>query len=107
MIAPTGTPLVAVESGSIWSMSYHYLGGNGIYVLGDLTDDVYYYAHMSAYAEGMEIGTPVEAGQVIGYVGSTGNSDLPHLHLGWMPGAGRVDLDGLTDAYELLRGLCR
>ena len=95
-----------MERGEVIQMGWHYLGGNGLYVRGAVTGDVYYYAHLSGYAEGIEVGSPVEAGQVVAYVGNTGNSDVPHLHLGWMPGAGRVDLDGLEDAYQMLVELC-
>ena len=102
--APMGTPLVAMESGVVIQADWHYLGGNGIYVKGDITGDVYYYAHLSAYAEGITVGTPVAAGRVIGYVGDTGNADIPHLHLGWMPGGG--GLDNLQDAYPILVELC-
>jgi len=104
--AAEGTRLVAMERGEVTQMGWHYLGGNGLYVLGTLTGDVYYYAHLSAYADDIEVGTLVEAGQVVAYVGDTGNSDVPHLHLGWMPGAGRVDIDGLADAYPMLEELC-
>ena len=104
--AAEGTRLVAMERGEVIQMGWHYLGGNGLYILGATTKDVYYYAHLSAYADGIAVGTPVEAGQVVAYVGSTGNSDVPHLHLGWMPGAGRVDLDALADAYPMLKALC-
>jgi len=98
--------LVAVERGVIIQTGWHYLGGNQVYLLGGVTGDVYYYAHMEAYADGIEVGVPVVAGQVVGYVGDTGNADVPHLHLGWMPQAGRVDLDGLTDPYPMLVELC-
>jgi murein DD-endopeptidase MepM/ murein hydrolase activator NlpD len=104
--APEGTRLVAMERGEVIQMGSHYLGGDGLYLRGDATGDVYYYAHLSGYAEGIEVGAPVIAGQVIAYVGTTGNADVPHLHLGWMPAAGGVDLEALTDAHELLRGLC-
>ncbi len=102
--APMGTRLVAMESGVVIQAGWHYLGGNGIYVRGDVTGDVYYYAHLSGYAENITVGTAVEAGQVIGYVGDTGNADVPHLHLGWMPGGG--GLDNLQDGYPLLVELC-
>lgn len=102
--SPMGTPLVAMESGVVIQADWHYLGGNGIYVRGDITGDVYYYAHLSAYADNITVGTPVAAGQVIGYVGDTGNADVPHLHLGWMPGGG--GLDNLQDGYPLLVELC-
>jgi len=102
MIAPTGTPLVAIESGYIWSMSFHYLGGNGIYVKGN-SGDIYYYAHLDSYASGMARGVRVDKGQVIGYVGDTGNAKgTPHLHLGYQPGGG-----ALTNPYQLMVKLCR
>jgi murein DD-endopeptidase MepM/ murein hydrolase activator NlpD len=104
--AAEGTRLVAMERGEVIQMGWHYLGGNGLYVLGAVTGDVYYYAHLSSYADDIEVGSFVEAGQVVAYVGDTGNSDIPHLHLGWMPGAGAVDLDELTDAYPMLVELC-
>jgi murein DD-endopeptidase MepM/ murein hydrolase activator NlpD len=104
--AETGIPLVAMERGVIVQMGWHYLGGNQVYLLGDMTGDVYYYAHMDSIDEGLEVGVAVSTGQLIGYVGTTGNADVPHLHLGWMPGAGGVDLTGLADAYPLLVELC-
>jgi len=102
MIAATGTPLVAIESGHIWSMSWHYLGGNGIYVRGN-SGDIYYYAHLHSFASGMSQGVRVDRGQVIGYVGDTGNATgTPHLHLGYQPGGGP-----LTNPYQLMVKLCR
>ena len=104
--ASRGDRLVAVESGVITQMGWHYLGGNQVYLLGNVTGDVYYYAHLSGYADHLDVGVPVLAGQLIGYVGDTGNADVPHLHLGWMPGAERVDLSDLEDPYQLLVELC-
>ncbi|MCJ7726214.1 MAG: M23 family metallopeptidase, partial [Acidimicrobiia bacterium] len=104
--AERGARLVAMERGVVIQTGWHWLGGNQVYLLGAVTGDVYYYAHMDAYAEGIEVGTPVVAGQLIGYVGDTGNADVPHLHLGWMPAAGRVDLDALDDPYPMLVELC-
>ncbi|MBU0646114.1 peptidoglycan DD-metalloendopeptidase family protein [Patescibacteria group bacterium] len=77
--APLGTPVLAVGHGTITS-----LGWNGPY--GNFIDihhnDTYQtqYAHLSAYAKGLRVGSEVEQGQVIGYVGSTGHSTGPHLH---------------------------
>lgn len=104
--ADRGTRLVAMERGVVIQAGWHWLGGNQVYLLGEVTGDVYYYAHLDAYAEGIDVGTPVVAGQVVGYAGDTGNADIPHLHLGWMPAAGRVDLDALDDPYEILVELC-
>ncbi len=56
------------------------LSGNGIKIA--RPDGTYiFYAHLSALAPGMAVGVPVSAGQVIGYVGRTGNAATPHLHL--------------------------
>lgn len=101
MIAALGTPLVAIESGTIWSPNWHYLGGIGLYLRGD-SGDVYYYAHMSGYGPGIANGVRVWAGQVVGYNGATGNAATPHLHLGYQPGGG-----ALTNPYQLMVRLCR
>lgn len=101
MVAATGTPLVAMENGYIWSPNWHWAGGIGLYVRGD-SGDIYYYAHLSRYADGLFDGQRVGVGQVVGYVGQTGNATLPILHLGYQPGGGP-----LTNAYQLLVKLCR
>jgi len=104
--APEGTPLLAMEDSVVIQMGWHWAGGNGIYLLGAVTGDVYYYAHLLDYADGIDWEVVVPAGSVIGYVGRTGNADIPHLHLGWMPAAGGVDLRLLADGYPMLRQLC-
>jgi murein DD-endopeptidase MepM/ murein hydrolase activator NlpD len=102
MIAPRGTPLVAIEVGTITSTGFHYAGGNGLYLRGD-SGDIYYYAHMDGYAGGIGAGVRVNKGQTIGYVGDTGNATgTPHLHLGYQPGGGP-----LTNPYQLMVKLCR
>jgi murein DD-endopeptidase MepM/ murein hydrolase activator NlpD len=83
LIASTGTPLVAVVSGSA-RFSQNRLGGNAVWLNGD-NGTRYYYAHLSSY-EGSSRG--VSQGEVIGYVGSTGNTDTPHLHFEVHPGGG-------------------
>ena len=85
MMAAMGHPLVAIEDGYIWSPNWHYAGGNGLYIDGD-SGDRWYYAHMQGYAPGIRDGLRVAAGQLVGYVGETGNAASPHLHLGWLPG---------------------
>ena len=76
MIAPEGVPLFAVVSGVV-TFKQNRLGGNAVSLAGD-NGNRYYYAHLSAYE-----GEPrwVEQGEVIGYVGDTGNATgIPHLH---------------------------
>ena len=101
LIAATGTPLVAMESGYIYSRGYHWAGGNGLYIRGN-SGDIYYYAHMQGYAAGTAPGSRVGVTQIVGWVGSTGASSVPHLHLGFQPGGG-----ALTNPYQLLVKLCR
>lgn len=101
VIAAPGTPLVAMENGSIYSRGFHWAGGNGLYIRGD-SGDVYYYAHMQGFASGTTPGSRVAVTQIVGWVGSTGASSVPHLHLGFQPGGG-----ALTNPYQLLVKLCR
>jgi len=83
IMAPKGTPVHAVVSGSIRKLFLSKPGGNTIYEFDDMGVYCYYYAHLDRYAEGLREGMKVERGNVIGYVGSTGNADpgAPHLHL--------------------------
>lgn len=101
MIAAQGTPLVAMEAGYVYSMGYHWAGGNGLYIRGN-SGDIYYYAHMQKYAAGLSTGDRVGVAQLVGYVGNTGSSSIAHLHLGYQPGGG-----ALVNPYQLLVKLCR
>jgi peptidoglycan LD-endopeptidase LytH len=82
ILAPRGTPVRAVCDGLIRKLFLSKAGGNTIYEF-DVTETYcYYYAHLDRYAEGLREMEPVRQGQVIGYVGTTGNAppDAPHLH---------------------------
>ena len=88
IIVDEGTPVLSVCNGTITKMGWLTLGGWRIGVE-DAFGVYHYYAHLSAYAEGLEIGDTVRAGDVLGFVGSTGygpvgTSDqmVPHLHFG-------------------------
>jgi peptidoglycan LD-endopeptidase LytH len=84
LLAPTGTPLQAVVSGVVNQVS-NPLGGVALQLFGD-NGNRYYYAHLSAY-EGTNGWVP--QGQVIGYIGDTGNATgIPHLHFEIHPGGG-------------------
>jgi peptidoglycan LD-endopeptidase LytH len=77
-----GTPVLAVVSGTIRKLFLSKPGGNTIYLFDETEVYCYYYAHLDGYAKGLREGMRVERGDVIGYVGSTGNADAgaPHLH---------------------------
>jgi murein DD-endopeptidase MepM/ murein hydrolase activator NlpD len=80
--APRGTPVVAVEDGTIVKLFLSKYGGNTIYQFDPTGRYAYYYAHLDRYADGLAEKQYVQRGQTIGYVGSTGNADpkSPHLH---------------------------
>jgi peptidoglycan LD-endopeptidase LytH len=80
IIAPRGTPVHAVVSGTIRKLFISKPGGNTIYEFDESGSRSYYYAHLDRYAAGLREGMHVRRGDVIGYVGSTGNALKPHLH---------------------------
>lgn len=79
--APRGTPVVAVADGTILRLHQGPLGGNAIYHLDEDGRTRYYYAHLDRYADGLAVGQPVKRGDVIGYVGDTGNAQPGDFHL--------------------------
>ena len=90
IIAKSDTPLYAANNGSISRQSFDRvgsLGGNQI-TLTAADGTYFYYAHLSTFADGIGVGSEVVAGQVIGYVGSTGSSSTPHLHFEYHPYGG-------------------
>jgi len=80
--APWGTPVVASEDGVIHRLLESDRGGLGIYQMGPRSRRCYYYGHLARYAFGLEEGALVSRGDVLGFVGTTGNAseDAPHLH---------------------------
>jgi murein DD-endopeptidase MepM/ murein hydrolase activator NlpD len=82
IMAARGTPVRAVEDGRVAKLFKSVAGGLTIYLFDPGEMFTYYYAHLDRYADGLEEGQNVRRGEVIGYVGSTGNAaeDAPHLH---------------------------
>ncbi len=80
--APKGTPVHAVVSGVIRKLFLSKPGGNTIYQFDNAGQYCYYYAHLDRYAQDLHEGMKVGRGELIGFVGSTGNADpqSPHLH---------------------------
>ncbi|HIU24996.1 MAG TPA: polysaccharide deacetylase family protein [Candidatus Copromorpha excrementigallinarum] len=93
MMTSVGTPVIAVESGTVEALGWNQYGGWRIGIRSYDKERYYYYAHLrkdSPFAENLRVGSSVTAGDVIGYTGQTGysikenvnNIDTPHLHLG-------------------------
>jgi murein DD-endopeptidase MepM/ murein hydrolase activator NlpD len=82
IMAPRRTPVRAVEAGTIARLDRSAAGGISVYQFDPDERYCYYYAHLDAYAHGLKEGDKVERGQVLGYVGTTGNAPetTPHLH---------------------------
>jgi len=83
--APSGTPVTSVTNGTVTSVEYAGSYGNQVIVTTEDGEELWY-CHLSGYA--VSVGDTIRAGEVLGYVGSTGNSTGPHLHLEVRPGAG-------------------
>lgn len=105
IIAAKGAPVRSVCNGVVTNKGWLTLGGYRIGIK-DAFGVYHYYAHLSAYAE-LEVGDAVMAGQVIGYVGSTGygpegtdDQMVPHLHFGLYVGDVAVDPYGYLRQWE-------
>jgi murein DD-endopeptidase MepM/ murein hydrolase activator NlpD len=80
ILVPMGTPVVAAESGTIMRLSKNALGGTTIYMMDDSGRYIFYYAHLEKYADGLTAQEHVLQGDLLGYVGMSGNAPVPHLH---------------------------
>jgi murein DD-endopeptidase MepM/ murein hydrolase activator NlpD len=102
MLGARWTPLPAIESGTILRLSSGGLGGYSIWLKGT-SGDQFYYAHLETWADGLRVGQSVQAGELIGYMGTSGNAPdyIPHLHFEYHPGGGSA-----VNPYPLVKGLC-
>lgn len=82
IMAPKGTKVLAAADGKIVKLFTSKPGGLTIYEFDPTEKYAYYYAHLDRYVDGLQEGAQVKRGDVIGYVGTTGNADpnAPHLH---------------------------
>ncbi|HEX4566902.1 MAG TPA: M23 family metallopeptidase [Vicinamibacterales bacterium] len=107
ILAPRNTPVVAVEDGTVAKLFLSKLGGNTIYQFDPTREYAYYYAHLERYADGLKEGEPIHRGQVIGYVGTSGNApkNTPHLHFAvYRLSAEKRWWEGTpVDPYDILR----
>lgn len=82
ILAPRGTPVLSADDGRVLKLRTNAAGGITVYAVDPTERFVYYYAHLDHYRDGLAEGAPLAKGEVIGYVGTTGNAppDTPHLH---------------------------
>src|SRR5581483_6405615 len=106
IFAPLGTPVVAVASGTINRVGWEAIGGWRMWVRDDAGDE-FYYAHLSGYAPSDLRSNRVRAGEVIGFVGNTGDAftTSPHLHFEVHPRPLlHLGYDGAVDPTTYLDG---
>ena len=104
IFAPSGTPLLAVADGTLHTIGFNKIGGYRLW-LRDTASNEFYYAHLSAYSPLAVEGRRVEAGDVIGFVGDTGDAagGAPHLHFEIHPAAmAGLGYDGVVAPYPIL-----
>ena len=117
LMGAIGTPIVAIEGGTVEAIGWNRYGGWRIAIRSFDGKRSYYYAHLRRnrpYKEGLETGSKVKAGEVIGYLGMTGYSEeenvngmkVPHLHLGMQLIFNEVQKEGdnqiWIDMYSLV-----
>jgi len=111
IFAPLGAPILACADGFVFSVGWNDIGGNRLW-LKDTQGNEFYYAHLSAYSPLAQNGRRVKAGQVLGFVGNTGDAEgtPTHLHfevhpvsLLFMGYDGAVDPTPYLDAWKRLQ----
>jgi murein DD-endopeptidase MepM/ murein hydrolase activator NlpD len=109
LMAPRGTPVLAMTTGVVKRLFHSKPGGLTVYQFDGDEEYCYYYAHLDRYADGLEEGEVLERGSLVGYVGSTGNApeSAPHLHLAiFRLGPGKQWWEGTPiNPYPILIGL--
>ena len=118
LMGTLGTPIVAVESGVVEAMGWNRYGGWRIGIRSADSKRYYYYAHLQKdhpYADGLQVGDQVQAGDVIGFMGRTGYSDKEninnigtvHLHFGMQlvfdESQKETDAEIWVDVYDIVR----
>ena len=105
IFAPLGAPLLACADGTVFSVGWNDVGGNRLW-LRDSQGNEFYYAHLSAFSPLAKNGRHVKAGEVVGFVGNTGDAQgtPPHLHFEVHPGVPGAAPG--VDGYPLLLILC-
>lgn len=107
IMAPRGTPVLAAADGRLLKLFNSKPGGLMIYTTDASERFILFYGHLDGYADGLRDGMPLMRGQVIGYVGTTGNAppNTPHLHFGILRGNPAASWSAGTpvNPYLLLR----
>ncbi len=107
IVAPQGTPVLAAANGEIVKFFLSERGGNTIYQMSEDRKYVFYYAHLESYAAGLAQGHQARQGEVIGYVGDTGNAGAGNYHLHfsiWLVTDPKSYWDGINiNPYPILR----
>jgi murein DD-endopeptidase MepM/ murein hydrolase activator NlpD len=104
IFAAAGTPLLAVADGTLHTIGFNKIGGYRLW-LRDTQGNEFYYAHLSAYSPLAVEGRSVQAGDIIGFVGDTGDADggAPHLHFEIHPASmAGLGYDGVVAPYSIL-----
>lgn len=99
IFAKRGTPVISATQGMVSQVGLDTLGGKVVWVVGPQLSR-HYYAHLDDYAAEIQVGDWIEVGEVLGYVGNTGNAKNtpPHLHYGiYLSG------QGATNPYPYLK----